>query len=356
MRVLAVDGGQSAIRVRHSAGDAGAEVPGVSRQEGDVVAAVAAAVVTGWRAAGAHPVDRAVLGLTTAPSDAASRDRLCAAVAAGTGAAEVWLADDAVTTHAGALSLGWGVSVTAGTGVACLAMPRVGAPRIIGGHGFLLGDEGGAFWIGREGLRAVLRAGDGRGAPTDLAGAAAARFGGLADLSERLHAVSRPVNDIAHFAPDVVAAADAGDPAAVAIVDGAIDELVTLVRAGVAAVARGVAAAGGQGAAAANGVTAAEGAAVAGGVAGGQDAANGVTAAGGVVAAARTAVPVALGGRLLLPGSSLRVRLDAALARSILDAAPRDADGDPLDGAMRLGLAPDPGRYRSFISTWRGQS
>ena len=56
-----------------------------------------------------------------------------------------------MTSHAGALSLGWGVSLVAGTGVACLAVPAEGEPRIVGGHGYLLGDEGGAFWIGREG-------------------------------------------------------------------------------------------------------------------------------------------------------------------------------------------------------------
>ena len=107
---------------------------------------------------------------------------------------EVWLADDAVTAHAGALSLGWGVSVTAGTGVACLAVPPDGAPRVIGGHGYLLGDEGGAFWIGREGLRAVLRAADGRGPSTALAGPASQRFDGLDDLGARVHAADRPVD------------------------------------------------------------------------------------------------------------------------------------------------------------------
>ena len=66
----------------------------------------------------------------------------------------------------GALSLGWGVSVVAGTGVACLTVPADGAARIVGGHGYLIGDEGGAFWIGREGIRAALRAMDGRGAST----------------------------------------------------------------------------------------------------------------------------------------------------------------------------------------------
>ena len=162
-RVLAVDGGQSGIRLRHSSGDRVVEVEGVSRLEGDTVAAVAGAIGRAWVTSGFEAIDRAVLGLTTAPTDTESRQRLCAQVAQVTGATEVWLADDAITTHAGALSLGWGVSVVAGTGVACLAVPDDGPARIIGGHGYLLGDEGGAFWIGREGLRAVLRALDGRG-------------------------------------------------------------------------------------------------------------------------------------------------------------------------------------------------
>jgi N-acetylglucosamine kinase-like BadF-type ATPase len=308
MRVLAVDGGQSAVRVRHSEGDGVAEVGGVSRQEGDTVGAAAAAVVAGWHATGALPVDRAVLGLTTAPSDDVSRRRLCAAVAEGTGAREVWLADDAVTAHAGALSLDWGVSVTVGTGVACLAMSRDGEARVIGGHGFLLGDEGGAFWIGREGLRAALRAADGRGSPTALSDAAARRFGGLADLAERLHSASRPVNDIAHFAPDVLDAAAAGDPIAGAVAAGASAELVTLVRAGVAAAGDGT---------------------------------------------VDRPVPVALGGRLLAPGTSLRVRLDAALAHEVPAAVARSADGSPLDGAVLLGMAAGPGRYEHLVSTWR---
>ena len=125
-RVLGVDGGQSGIRLRHSSGDEVVEMEGVSRLEGDTVAAVAAAIASGWRASGFGPVERVVLGLTTAPTDADSRQRLCAQVGAATDAAEVWLADDSVTTHAGALSMGWGVSVVAGTGVACLAVPGAG--------------------------------------------------------------------------------------------------------------------------------------------------------------------------------------------------------------------------------------
>lgn len=305
-RVLGVDGGQSGIRLRRSSGHQVVEVEGVSRLEGDTVAAVAAAITSGWRRSGSDPVDRVVLGLTTAPTDDESRQRLCAQVGSATNAAEVWLCDDSVTTHAGALSMGWGVSVVAGTGVASLAVPEQGTARIIGGHGYLLGDEGGAFWIGSAGLRAVLRADDGRGPATALAGAAAQRFDGLADLGDRLHSARRPVNDIAQFAPDVLAVAQAGDHVADAIADAAAGELVLLIRAGVT----GMAAGGAQ-------------------------------------------VPVALGGRLLGEASPLRRRLDRRLRSELPGVAPRTSDGSSLDGAIALGRTGEPGRYRELVYIWR---
>jgi N-acetylglucosamine kinase-like BadF-type ATPase len=304
MEVLAVDGGQSAMRVRHSRAPSDVELDGVSRLEGDTVAAVVAAVATGWHAAGSLPTDRAVLGLTTAPSDETSRLQLCEAIASSIGTGEVWLADDAVTGHAGALSLDWGVSVIAGTGVACLAMAPGGPPRIIGGHGYLVGDEGGGFWIGSAGLRAVLQASDGRGPGTALRAPAEEHFDGLEDLGDRLHSSPRPVDAIARFAPAVIDAAGAGDAVATAIVDAAVAELVALVRAALA-----------------------------------------------TIGLPEPSVPVALGGRLLFDGS-LRARLEETLGRAVPAAAVRSAAGSPLDGAMQLGLLPDPGAYRTSVFLW----
>jgi glucosamine kinase len=303
--VLGVDGGQSGIRLRHSLGDRVVEIEGVSRLEGDTIAAVADAVAEGWRRGSFHRADLVVLGLTTAPADAGGCDRLCRLVGSATGAPQVWLADDAVTSHAGALSLGWGVSVVAGTGVACLAVPEHGRPKIIGGHGYLLGDEGGGFWIGRRGLRAVLRSADGRGPHTALSGPAQRRFGALDDLPIRLHAADRPVNTIAQFAPDVLEAAAAGDAAASDIVGEAAQELLLVARTGAAwAGDRAV------------------------------------------------TVPLALGGRLLQPGTELRRRLLDLLARARLPIAPRSADASALDGAVRLGLAGDPHAYAGLVHTW----
>jgi N-acetylglucosamine kinase-like BadF-type ATPase len=308
--VLAVDGGQSAIRLRHSSSERVVEVRGVSRLEGDILDAVGSAIAQGWLGSGFARCDRLVMGLTTAPIDDPSRDRLCRDVNRVVGAVDVWLSDDSVTCHAGAFSLGWGVSITAGTGVACLVMPEAGEPSILSGHGYLVGDEGGAFWIGREGVRAALRAADGRGPATALQAAAEGRFGGLADLGVRLHSGTRPVNDIAQFAPEVLAVADAGDDVAGRIADDAAGELSLLVRAAVAVARRGS-------------------------------------------PAHDPIVPVAVGGRLLVDGRSLRRRLDARLAREELGAALRTADGSALDGGLALGACADPGRYRSLVHVWR---
>ena len=255
---------------------------------------------------GGQPVDRAVLGLTTAPTDDASRRRLCGEVAAGMAASEVWLADDAVTAHAGALSLGWGVSVTVGTGVACLAVPELGAPRIVGGHGFLLGDEGGAFWIGREGIRAVLRAHDGRGPRTALAerGRASASMASTTSVRGSTRSTGPSTRSRASLRTSSTAA-ESGDAVAMAIADEAVDELVLLV---------------------------------------GPRRSHRSSPPTG-------SVPVALGGRLLA-GGPLRRRLDGRWRDRCTTIAPRSADGSPLDGALLLGQADDPGRYRDLVHVY----
>jgi N-acetylglucosamine kinase-like BadF-type ATPase len=311
MRVLGVDGGQSGIRLRSSLSPTIVEVDGVSRLEGDTVSIVAAAVIRAWRQGSFGPVERIVLGLSTAPVDAAEADRLCATVGSAIGARDVWLADDAVTSHAGALSLGWGVSVIAGTGVACLARPVQGAAMILGGHGYLLGDEGGGFWIGRRALADVLRTGEGRatgGAEVAaLTAAAERRFGSLVGLSARLHASDRPIHAIAGFAQDVQAAASSGDQRSRGILADATAELIELIGAGVRS-------------------------------ADGND-----------------IVPLALGGRLLGADAPLRRMLDEALANSGLPVVPRSADGTGLDGAIRLGLMESDHPYGELIHGWRQQ-
>jgi glucosamine kinase len=304
--VLGVDGGQSGIRLRSSTGSARIEVDGVSRLEGDIVARVAEAIGDGYARGDFGPVDRVVLGLTTSPIESAESDRLCALVARATRAREVWLMDDAVPSHVGALSGGWGVSLVVGTGVACLVVPtdRTTA-RMVDGHGFLLGDDGGAFWIGSRGLRAVLRAADGRGCSTLLTASAVARFGAIDGLHVRLHSGERAVNSIAQFASDVLDAAERADHAADRILDDAADQLALTVR-----------------------------------------------AACSFAGVETRPVPVALGGRLVSEGSPLRRRLIDALAAEPDAMAVRSADHGALDGAIRLGSAEIPTEYRALVHVW----
>jgi N-acetylglucosamine kinase-like BadF-type ATPase len=61
-----------------------------------------------------------------------------------------------------------GVVVVAGTGSIAYGRDASGRAARAGGWGYLLGDEGGGFWIGRAALMAVVRQFDGRGPVTLL--------------------------------------------------------------------------------------------------------------------------------------------------------------------------------------------
>jgi N-acetylglucosamine kinase-like BadF-type ATPase len=99
----------------------------------------------------------------------------------------------------------------------------------------LLGDEGSAVWLGLEGIRAALRAHDGRGPHSLLAETVPSALGiasssdvpmGFAVVRE---AHVRPPAALGRLAPVVVDAAVAGDPVAEALLDAAVECLVRLV-------------------------------------------------------------------------------------------------------------------------------
>jgi glucosamine kinase len=74
----------------------------------------------------------------------------------------VHVTSDADSAQAGAFLGAPGVVVIAGTGSAAFGSDGARHARA-GGHGFLLGDEGSAYWIGRAAVRAALRWADGMG-------------------------------------------------------------------------------------------------------------------------------------------------------------------------------------------------
>ncbi|MFF4360575.1 N-acetylglucosamine kinase [Streptomyces sp. NPDC001604] len=64
-----------------------------------------------------------------------------------------------------------GLALVAGTGAVAMRITDRRCTATVDGDGWLLGDDGSGFWIGREAVRAALRMADGRGGPTALAGA-----------------------------------------------------------------------------------------------------------------------------------------------------------------------------------------
>ncbi|MGW0838639.1 BadF/BadG/BcrA/BcrD ATPase family protein [Streptomyces sp. NPDC002787] len=61
-----------------------------------------------------------------------------------------------------------GLVLVAGTGAVAARIAGRAPTATSGGDGWLLGDDGGGFWIGRAAVRAALRAADGRSVPTAL--------------------------------------------------------------------------------------------------------------------------------------------------------------------------------------------
>jgi N-acetylglucosamine kinase-like BadF-type ATPase len=125
-----------------------------------------------------------------------------------------------------ALPDGVGVALIAGTGSIAIGRDTRGTIARAGGWGHLLGDEGSGFALGREALRAALRAGDGRGEPTLLRELIAREWGTVEADGLLAHAYGTPGKaHIARLAPLVFTAARAGDPLARGLVRSAATEL-----------------------------------------------------------------------------------------------------------------------------------
>jgi len=120
-----------------------------------------------------------------------------------------------------------GVVVVAGTGSIAYGRDASGRAARAGGWGYLLGDEGGGFWIGRAALSAVVRQFDHRG-PTTLLTDLVLEQMQLTTPAELIHAIYErglQRHAIAGIADVVQQATDAGDAVAAEILGRAAGEL-----------------------------------------------------------------------------------------------------------------------------------
>ncbi|PYR76925.1 MAG: ATPase [Acidobacteria bacterium] len=119
------------------------------------------------------------------------------------------------------------VVIIAGTGsIAYGRNARREAARA-GGWGYVLGDEGSGYWIGRAALRAVLREADKRGPVTSLTELLLKHFGikRAQDLIHQVYQETPNPATIAALAQCVQQAFLGGDPVAIGILRASADEL-----------------------------------------------------------------------------------------------------------------------------------
>lgn len=304
---IAMDGGQSAIRLRASWAATDVSGDGYHHDPSRVGRLIDAFVplIEGLEAG--PGVDVVAVGHTGLPMDANERAEIARTLFDTTNADVVHLTADVVTAHLGAFEGRPGVVLSAGTGAVALGANAEGETARVDGSGSRFGDAGSAFAIGRSAIEVALRDLDGRTVAPALAQAAREQYGrDLANATWDLYAAPDLVDRVARFAPAVLAAAAAGDPPARGIVDAAADELALSVSTA-AAPFRGA------------------------------------------------PFDVAVTGRLLSGGNPLAVRFADVLTETCPGAQLVGALGGALDGAARLAQS-GPGLLTSHVHSYRRES
>lgn len=141
----------------------------------------------------------------------------------------VALVHDTENAHAGALGGAPGVVVIAGTGSVAFARNEAGATALIGGWGFLFGDEGSAFWLARDAVADAMRESD-AGSANGLGALALEHFRqpSLRALARNFYTGGISRAQFASFATAVIQFAERGNEHAAQYVRDGAAALVTL--------------------------------------------------------------------------------------------------------------------------------
>jgi N-acetylglucosamine kinase-like BadF-type ATPase len=244
--VLAVDGGNSKTDV--ALVDTGGTVlgaargPGTSHHELGVPAAMAAleelvaaaAADAGLPAAGRPLAQVGVFclaGLNLPADDRA----LGPAVTAQGWAGQVLLRNDVFAVLRAGSGRGWGVGVVVGAGTNCAGVAPDGRQVRFPALGELSGDWGGGHDVGVGAVGAALRGEDGRGPATALTRLVPGHFGLPTALAvvEALFCGQLERDRVLELVPLVFGAAEAGDPAAGAIVARQVAEVAAMAEAAI---------------------------------------------------------------------------------------------------------------------------
>ena len=129
-------------------------------------------------------------------------------------ASETKVGMDVEGAHWDAFGSDPGILMAVGTGSVVWGRDPEGGELRVGGLGSLLSEEGSGYWLGLEGLRAVVRAADGREPPTSLTGSLFSATG-QSDVQGLVGWVAEATKgDVGALAPMVLDHAKSGDEAA----------------------------------------------------------------------------------------------------------------------------------------------
>lgn len=181
------------------------------------------------REAEVGPAQALVAGVAGAgrPSEQGALEQALRTTLGPAAPASIRVVHDATIALEGAFEGESGIIVVAGTGSVVFARDGSGAEHRAGGWGYLLGDEGSGHALGLAGLRAACHHLDG-GPATSLTEHLATL--GLDQAEALIHAVYREGWPVQQMAPVVIAAAEAGDAVARAILAEEVSALVQQVR------------------------------------------------------------------------------------------------------------------------------
>ncbi|MEU8263869.1 BadF/BadG/BcrA/BcrD ATPase family protein [Micromonospora sp. NPDC048999] len=134
---------------------------------------------------------------------------------------------DALVAYASGTAAPNGTVLIAGTGAIAAQVHDLRLDRTADGHGWLLGDAGSGFWLGREAVRRLLSGLDRADPPDELGRRVLAELTDSPDVATRPRATAeavvqavtrRPPVELARLAPLVVTAAREAEPTALALI------------------------------------------------------------------------------------------------------------------------------------------
>ena len=236
--ILAVDGGQTSTKALVASLDgtvlgAGRGGPsdhfhiegGVEKNRIAIQGAIRAALTDAREDPSA--VASVALGLTGAPTNGTATPIVHEIINEILSPQAIAVTPDYITNLAGGSGGQPGVVLIAGGGAISYGVTADGREALSGGFGYLLGDEGSAFDIGRRATIAAARASDGRDEPTVLQGIVERHFGigTMREITRIVYAAGFSRDRLSLLAPEVASAAREGDAVAIRIMRTAGEEL-----------------------------------------------------------------------------------------------------------------------------------